>query len=148
MEPDSLKGMEERCRDAERAHELQVRAHRSRCPHCGGKGRDYSGVHKWLAERANRKDASASDFNLYSLWVGASADTHQLAPNRYAQADGNFLELPPEERGKVVTWAIDLFLDMAPRIANVLRPEAIGGIEQVRAWLERERRGGTTTTTG
>ena len=138
QQQDALRKAEEMCVAARDAHVTP-------CRHCSGSGRDQGDVAQWLRARAARADATRDDLNLYALWVGSSADTHQLVPQRHTRDDGNRLELPQSEVGRVVYWAVDLLLTCFPLIASIVRAESLPDIAAVAAWWENLTR---TSATG
>jgi hypothetical protein len=124
------------------------RAHASPCRHCGGSGRDQGHAAAWLRQRATREGARRAELDLYSLWVGCSADTHQLVPQRFARDDGNWLELTTPEVARVVTWAIRVLLTCAPMIAGVVRAESVPEVEAVATWWDDLMRALASTAEG
>lgn len=124
--------------------------HGSNCPACGCSGRGSSAVQGWLKSRALRATALKRDVDLYSLWKGASADAHQVQPQRWNQPDDgrHVLALPAELRHLLGQWALQCFLEGWWFVATVIRPDAlsiitgvdtkVGGLLQ--AWRSRPRK--------
>jgi hypothetical protein len=109
--------------------------HGSNCPACGGGGRGPSEVRRWLKNRALSEAALKRDVDLYSLWKGASADAHQVQPQRWNQPErgGHVLTLPAEDRHNFGQWALQCFLEGWWFVAAVVRPEAQSVITDVDA---------------
>jgi len=139
LEPARLPEVEQQLVDAERWRDALRAGHPQLCGHCNGNGFGF-GVQRWLRARAQRTAAPVADINVYAMWVASSADAHQLAPNRHSTAEGNFLDLSVEERGRVVCWALDLLMSTSLPITTIVRPAATADVLRVVAWWEQTQR--------
>ncbi|HEX4755831.1 MAG TPA: hypothetical protein VH661_08780 [Candidatus Dormibacteraeota bacterium] len=134
LDPDTREQMEKNLNAAEEVVRHVQETHGSSCKQCGGRGRNETQVPTWLKQQATKASATTDEVNLFALWVGCSADVHQLVPQRHSREDGHHLELPGAEVGLVVRWAIDTLLMCFPLVAKVVRPEVVADVEAVGVW--------------
>jgi hypothetical protein len=126
--------MLERLKDSDETVDRVRAQHGKDCPNCHGKGRDAGHAAAWIHECAIRGDATTAQVNLYSIWVGCSAEAHQLTPQRHSREDGNHLDLPDELADQAVAWAMELLLSAAPLIAFAVRMSALEPTREVLRW--------------
>lgn len=123
--------MRQRLKDSEEALQRVEAAHAQPCGQCSGSGRNASHVKQWLDQRVDAPDATVADLNLFATWVACSADAHSLVPQRFAQADGNYLELPKEMRRYAFGLAVGLLFLCELLAVSTVRPE--GGRDDIEA---------------
>jgi hypothetical protein len=130
--------LQSQCAAAQQVLDGAQKAHGVGCDLCGNQGRTYRQVRRWLAQRTESPNASAADLNIYAAWVAASADAHQLSPNRWWNPEhaAYELELTKPVLMTIANTAVRCFLEGWRIVVALLRPEASAEIDRIEAELQ------------